>query len=153
MAVPPDHERYCPVSRGPHAGAPCNSCHASAPTPRLVRCTGYRAPMRSSSSSSMDGACRAAASRASAANPEELRDRPDFSQQRADRVHGPIRRTADGSMRHLVAESASGVVDIAGGRACLTPGEAAGVAVGSVVVFVVDAIAWFGPRASTRSSE
>ncbi len=40
---PPDHDRYFPVSRGPHRGAPCNSCHTSARTPRLVRCTGCHA--------------------------------------------------------------------------------------------------------------
>ena len=43
MVVPADHDRLFPVSRGPHRGAPCNSCHTSARTPRLVRCTGCHA--------------------------------------------------------------------------------------------------------------
>lgn len=43
MAVPADHDRHFPVSRGPHRGAPCNSCHMSAGSPRLVRCTGCHA--------------------------------------------------------------------------------------------------------------
>ncbi|MGD8606395.1 MAG: cytochrome c3 family protein [Myxococcales bacterium] len=43
MAIPADHDRSFPISRGPHRGAPCNSCHSSAQTPRFVRCTGCHA--------------------------------------------------------------------------------------------------------------
>ncbi len=43
MVVPADHDRHFPISRGPHRGAPCNSCHASASAPRLVRCAGCHA--------------------------------------------------------------------------------------------------------------
>jgi hypothetical protein len=43
MVIPANHDQYFPVSRGPHRGAPCNSCHTSARTPRLVRCTGCHA--------------------------------------------------------------------------------------------------------------
>jgi hypothetical protein len=43
MVIPANHDRHFPVSRGPHRGAPCNSCHTSSRTPRLVRCTGCHA--------------------------------------------------------------------------------------------------------------
>jgi len=43
MVVPANHDRDFPVSRGPHRGAPCNRCHTSSQTPRLVRCTGCHA--------------------------------------------------------------------------------------------------------------
>ncbi|MGB5696425.1 MAG: hypothetical protein WBM46_12285 [Polyangiales bacterium] len=43
MAVPVDHDRLFPVSRGPHRGAACNSCHTSVRTPRLVQCSGCHA--------------------------------------------------------------------------------------------------------------
>lgn len=43
MTVPADHDRHFPVTRGPHRGAPCNSCHTSSRAPRLVRCTGCHA--------------------------------------------------------------------------------------------------------------
>lgn len=43
MVIPVNHDRHFPVSRGPHRGAPCNTCHTSSRTPRLVRCTGCHA--------------------------------------------------------------------------------------------------------------
>jgi hypothetical protein len=43
MVIPANHDRHFPVSRGPHRGAPCNSCHTSSRTPRLVHCTGCHA--------------------------------------------------------------------------------------------------------------
>jgi hypothetical protein len=43
MEIPVDHDRHFPVTRGPHRGASCNSCHTSARTPRFVMCTGCHA--------------------------------------------------------------------------------------------------------------
>jgi hypothetical protein len=43
QAAPPDHDRSFVLSRGPHRGAPCASCHAAPSAPRLVRCTGCHA--------------------------------------------------------------------------------------------------------------
>ncbi len=43
MVVPANHDMHFPVSRGPHRGAACNSCHMSVKAPRLVRCVGCHA--------------------------------------------------------------------------------------------------------------
>jgi hypothetical protein len=40
LVPPEDHDRLFPISRGPHKGAACNSCHISVQSPRLVRCGG-----------------------------------------------------------------------------------------------------------------
>jgi hypothetical protein len=43
MVIPANHDRLFPISRGPHRGARCNSCHTSSRSPRLVLCTGCHA--------------------------------------------------------------------------------------------------------------
>lgn len=37
------HDRHFLLSRGPHRGAPCASCHVEMSAPRIVRCTGCHA--------------------------------------------------------------------------------------------------------------
>ena len=38
------HDRSFLLTRGPHRGAPCVTCHTSMRTPRVVRCSGCHAP-------------------------------------------------------------------------------------------------------------
>jgi hypothetical protein len=43
LSAASDHDAAFPLSRGPHRGADCRSCHPSAATPRAVRCDGCHA--------------------------------------------------------------------------------------------------------------
>ena len=123
---------HFPVTRGPHRGAPCNSCHTSSRAPRLVRCTGVPRPQP-----------RQAPDPARAPGVRQRRRLPRMSS-RGDRPMKrwpPARLGAARPVRvpRTVREPRPArsvtveVVDVAGGRAYLRPGEAAGVGVGSVV--------------------
>jgi uncharacterized paraquat-inducible protein A len=37
------HDRFLPLSHGPHRGADCDSCHTTPSSPQAVRCNGCHA--------------------------------------------------------------------------------------------------------------
>jgi hypothetical protein len=43
LRAPEQHDRYFPLSQGPHRGVDCANCHGSAAAPGAVRCTGCHA--------------------------------------------------------------------------------------------------------------